>query len=173
MFFKFRHEYFWALQKASPIMAGYFAVSFVFGLTAVNQGLAIWVPVLMSLMVYAGAAQFAFLPLVMAQASMSAIVMSKKQRLWYGFGLTDESFAIHSLMSNDRHLGPYFLTAFNTFCHSAWILSTLIGALVAAIAADMVSVNLDGHDAVCIGFIGQYASKINGGHRVDVFAELV
>lgn len=163
-----RSAYALSLRQSSPIVAGYFAVSFVFGLTAVNQGLHAWVPVLMSLVVYAGAAQFTFLALVIAQASMftivlttflinlrhmlmsvymsdalSSIEMSKKQRLWYGFGLTDESFATHSLMVNDCHFGPHFLISFNTFCHTAWILGTLFGALAATVASEAISIKLD------------------------------
>ncbi|MEO0442329.1 MAG: AzlC family ABC transporter permease [Pseudomonadota bacterium] len=163
-----RNEYALSFQKASPIVAGYFAVSFVFGLTAVNQGLPVWVPVLMSLIVYAGAAQFTFLVLVVAQASMLTIVLTtflinlrhmlmsvymsdafsqvdinKKQRLWYGFGLTDESFATHSLMLNDRYLGPHFLISFNTFCHTAWIVGTLLGAVAATIVNEVIPIKLD------------------------------
>ena len=50
--------------EASPVVAGYFTVSFVFGLMAVNAGLPMWLPVAMCLFVYAGASQFAALALI-------------------------------------------------------------------------------------------------------------
>ncbi len=165
-------EYRYAFRQASPIIAGYFTVSFVFGIMAVHQGLPVWLPALMSLMVYAGASQFSFLTLAMAGASLSTIVlttflinlrhmlmsvymssvfektgMSKKLRLWYAFGLTDESFATHSVILSKElskeKLGPRFLIAFNTFCHVSWVLGALSGSLAVLYASELVSVKLD------------------------------
>ena len=55
--------------EASPVVAGYFTVSFVFGLMAVNAGLPVWLPVAMCLFVYAGASQFAALALISTSAT--------------------------------------------------------------------------------------------------------
>ena len=62
--------------EASPVVAGYFTVSFVFGLMAVNAGLPMWLPVAMCLFVYAGASQFAALALISSGASLTTIVLT-------------------------------------------------------------------------------------------------
>jgi predicted branched-subunit amino acid permease len=62
--------------EASPVVAGYFTVSFVFGLMAVNAGLPVWLPVAMCLFVYAGASQFAALALISSGASLTTIILT-------------------------------------------------------------------------------------------------
>src|SRR3546814_8450459 len=58
-----------SFAEARPVVAGYFTVSFVFCLMAVNAGLPLWLPVAMCLFVYAGASQFAALALISSGAS--------------------------------------------------------------------------------------------------------
>jgi 4-azaleucine resistance transporter AzlC len=157
-----------ALRDATPIVAGYFTVSFVFGLMAVSHGLPVWAPVAMSLMVYAGASQFSCLTLYTAGAPILTILVSTflinlrhllmsvcisasfdkygirtGSRLLYAVGLTDESFAIHSTMLDDRSLSPTYLIAFNGFCHGSWVLGSLIGGLAALYASGTVSLDFD------------------------------
>ena len=149
------NEYLKSLKDSFPIISGYFTVSFVFGISCVNLGLPIWFPILMSLFVYAGAAQFAFLILFSAGASISTIIITtflinlrhmvmsiyianifdklqikRKFRWLYGYGLTDESFAFHSVLGDKKLSHKYFLS-FNIFCHSAWVLGSLFGAWLA------------------------------------------
>ena len=146
------NEYLKSLKNSFPVVAGYFTVSFVFGISCVNLGLPIWFPTLMSLLVYAGAAQFSFLILFSTGASISTIVITtflinlrhmlmsiyisnvfdklkikRKFRWLYGYGLTDESFAFHSAL-DDKNLSHKYFLSFNFFCHSAWVLGTLFGA---------------------------------------------
>lgn len=147
--------------EALPIITGYFVVSFVFGVMCVTAGLPVWLPVAMCLFVYAGAAQFAALTLITASAPLLSIAlstllinsrhvlmsmyMSKKsenltisrvQKLLYAFGLTDESFAIHSQrLDSKKTTSPRYLLQFNTYCHLSWI----IGALAGAVASDVLS----------------------------------
>lgn len=155
-------------RNGFPIITGYFFVSFVFGLTAVSQGLPIWCPILLSLIVYAGAAQFTFLALIASNASTLTIVLttflinlrhmlmsvymsnildnikiSTKLRLWYGFGLTDESFAVHSMMANNEQLNAKFLISFNTFCHIAWVLGSILGALISTLSENIIDLKLE------------------------------
>jgi 4-azaleucine resistance transporter AzlC len=156
-----------AFKDASPIMAGYFTVSFVFGLMCVNQGLPIWLPTLMSLFVYAGAAQFSFLALASGGASLLTTVtitflinlrhmlmsiymseifekkgFSKRFKWFYGFGLTDESFAYHSINANETSMSQTYLISFNGFCHLFWVLGSLIGTLSAIFMDDVITIDL-------------------------------
>ncbi len=156
-----------AFKDASPIIAGYFTVSFVFGLMCVNQGLPIWLPTMMSLFVYAGAAQFSFLALASGGASLLTMVIitflinlrhmlmsiymseifeqkgfSKRFKWIYGFGLTDESFAYHSVNSNKGTMNQTYLISFNSFCHCFWVLGSLAGTVSAIFMDDVVTIDL-------------------------------
>jgi len=155
-----------ALKDASPVVAGYFAVSFVFGLMCINQGLPMWLPTLMSLLVYAGAAQFSFLALISAEAGIITVVtttllinlrhmlmsvymsehfekrgFSKKFKWIYGYGLTDESFAYHSVGINNN-IDQNYLTTFNASCHFSWVMGSLVGTLTAIYLNEVISFDL-------------------------------
>jgi 4-azaleucine resistance transporter AzlC len=150
------NQYLQSFKDSSPILAGYFIVSFVFGIGCVKLGLPIWVPVLMSIFVYAGAAQFSFLVLFASSSSIFTIVLTtflinlrhllmsiymanifdklqikKKFRWLYGYELTDESFAFHSANKNKNLNHKYFLS-FNFFCHFFWVLGSFAGAVFIA-----------------------------------------
>ncbi|MDO6705082.1 MULTISPECIES: AzlC family ABC transporter permease [unclassified Photobacterium] len=156
-----------AFRDASPIVAGYFTVSFVFGLMCINSGLPLWVPAVMSLVVYAGAAQFAFLALVTGGASVLTIVSTtflinlrhmlmslylsekfEKRRFspsfkWlYGYGLTDESFAYHSTSIDKPETTPEYFVMFNTSCHLFWVLGALLGSLTAYYFESFITIDL-------------------------------
>ncbi len=157
-----------AFKDASPIVAGYFTVSFIFGLMCVNQGMPVWVPVIMSFSVYAGASQFSFLSLSIGGASILTIVLStflinlrhmlmsvymsnafdrhkigKGVRFLYAFGLTDESFASHSVRLANEKLAPAYLIAFNLYCHASWVAGSLLGGTSASYASDILTIKLD------------------------------
>lgn len=157
------------LLNASPIMAGYYVVAFVFGVMCLNVGLPVWFPAVMCLFVYAGTAQFAALTLLTSGATLVPIVlstllinsrhilmsmyMSKKlgpvkmsgfKKSLYAFGLTDESFAMHSqrLESGVATTSAYLLS-FNAYCHLAWIAGGFSGAVASEYLARFISFKLD------------------------------
>jgi 4-azaleucine resistance transporter AzlC len=155
--------------EASPVVAGYFTVSFVFGLMAVNAGLPLWLPVAMCLFVYAGASQFAALALISSGASLTTIVLttflinarhmlmsvymakalralglSRFERWCYASGLTDESFAFHSVkLGSGAPVSVRYQIGFNLFCHTSWVLGGLLGAVCAQYAAHLIKYQLD------------------------------
>lgn len=154
---------------ASPVVAGYFTVAFVFGLMAVNAGLPLWLPVAMCLFVYAGASQFAALALISSGASLTTIILttflinarhmlmsvymakalramglSRQERWCYAAGLTDESFAFHSVkLGSGAPVSVRYLIGFNLYCHTSWVLGGLLGALCAQYAAHLIKYQLD------------------------------
>jgi len=158
-----------SLLNASPIMAGYFVVAFVFGVMCLNAGLPVWFPAAMCLFVYAGTAQFAALALLTSGASLLPIVlstllinsrhilmsmyMSKKlgnvgmsglKKSLYAFGLTDESFAMHSQRLESRiATTASYLLSFNAFCHLSWIAGGFAGAVASEYLAKFISFKLD------------------------------
>jgi 4-azaleucine resistance transporter AzlC len=155
--------------EASPVVAGYFTVSFVFGLMAVNAGMPLWLPVAMCLFVYAGASQFAALALISSGASLTTIVLttflinarhmlmsvymakalqamglSRLERWCYAGGLTDESFAFHSVkLGKGAPVNVRYLIGFNLYCHTSWVLGGLLGAICAQYAAHLIKYQLD------------------------------
>ena len=105
-----------AFLKTLPVMAGYLFLGFAFGLLLKTSGYPLWVPVLMSLLIYSGALEFAAapllpLPLEPAGSFFLGLFISVRH-LFYGipmlkkyrkagkflpfliFGLTDETFSL-------------------------------------------------------------------------------
>lgn len=157
-----------AVKDSFPIMVGYFTVSFVFGISCVNYGLPLWVAPLMSLFVYAGAAQFSFLALFTAGASITTIVLTtflinlrhmlmsiymsnkfnddklnRKFRWIYGHGLTDESFAFHSVLDEKNKIHYKYYISFNLACHFAWVVGAFLGSFTITYTKDFIVFNLE------------------------------
>ncbi|GGB45376.1 hypothetical protein GCM10011505_28290 [Tistrella bauzanensis] len=63
-------------KLALPIMAAYLSGAFSFGLLAIESGLPPWAAVAMSVLVYAGAAQFMAVALIAAGTAMPAVVLA-------------------------------------------------------------------------------------------------
>ena len=154
--------------RASPIATGYFAVSWVFGMAAVQAGYPAWLPIAMCVFVYAGASQFAALAMLSAHAPVTEIVLttflvnlrhvlmavsvarpiaalgSPRWARWvYGFGLTDECFSMHCgpLQRGEvPRLGP--LIVFNGVCHGSWIAGAVTGVLTARATSQFVPADL-------------------------------
>lgn len=135
-----------------PVGLGYLSVSIAFGLTAVQNGLAKWVPILISLTNFTGTGQFAavnlwsvgagiaeiaftvlminlryfLLSLSVAQKLPSDITMSK--RLVIAFGMTDENFAV--IYSTKGRLTFGYCIGVMTASYVGWVGGTAIGALL-------------------------------------------
>ena len=57
-----------------PVLPAYSAISVAFGVLAVDLGLSPWLAVMMSAVVFAGTAQFAVLPMIIAGLPIVAVV---------------------------------------------------------------------------------------------------
>ncbi|NCA99258.1 MAG: branched-chain amino acid ABC transporter permease [Clostridia bacterium] len=143
------------LADGLPIGLGYFAVSFAFGLAAVEGGLAAWVATVISLTNLTSAGQFAGLQLMLAHRPLVEIALttvlinlrymlmslslSQKlapgtglvQRLLIGFGVTDEIYAVSvsqpGLISTRYSLSLLLLPLLG------WTGGTLTGALAGSV----------------------------------------
>jgi 4-azaleucine resistance transporter AzlC len=141
-----------ALRETLPVLAGYLAIGFAFGLLAAEAGYPWYVAFLMSLVMYAGAGQYiaighfaagAALPEMLAvQAAVNArhiaygVTMLQRFRVarrykpYLIFALTDETFAVLSSLDedslNERERG--FLMFVISLCdHLYWIAGSLAG----------------------------------------------
>lgn len=140
------------IKMGLPVGLGYLSVSIAFGLTAVQTGLAKWVPILISLTNFTGTGQFAavnlwsvgagiaeiaftvlminlryfLMSLSVAQKLPSDITMSK--RLVIAFGMTDENFAV--IYSTKGRLTFGYCIGVMTASYVGWVGGTAIGALL-------------------------------------------
>lgn len=137
--------------QASPIVVGYAAVAIPFGVLASKMGFPLWAAVFMSFLVYAGAAQFIGLQLMVGMAPLVTIYIAtfiinlrhflmgmslgsklphcKKRFLIYlGHSLTDESFGMN--ISKPKPLQPPNVLGTSITAHAAWSISTLIGFFI-------------------------------------------
>ncbi|MCX8127345.1 MAG: AzlC family ABC transporter permease [Synergistetes bacterium] len=126
-----------------PIMLGYIPVAVTFGISATAVGLNKLEAILSSLLIFAGASQFAMISLIKHSFESAIIipVLLNLRHLIYGciisyrydikmpfltaFGLTDEVFAVSANMSESEE----FIWGLEVGAYVSWFLGTLIGVL--------------------------------------------
>jgi len=148
------------LRTCAPAMPGLLAWGAVTGMVLVQSGLSIWQAIAMTLIVYAGSAQLAALPLIVAGAPMWVIVLTTllvnfrfvifsavvgphfahlhwTRRLWYGYFNADlvmaffpQRFPAHTMSKPAGKLGYFKGLAYSTWW--AWEIGSLIGILLAS-----------------------------------------
>lgn len=139
-------------------------VGLSFGAIAVAGGLELWVPVAMSLFVFAGGAQFAALGVVLAGGSPAAGVMAglvlNMRLLAFGFSvgdllgkgwlarlagahlITDETVAFAMVQdTRERKQAAFWISGIGLFV--VWNLSVLLGALLGTAIGDTNAIGLD------------------------------
>jgi len=138
------------IAAAWPICLGYIPIGLAFGVLAQKAGLSPWEIGLMSLLVYAGSAQFiavsmlgsgsAVIPIILTtltvnlrhllMSSSLAVYLRHPGRGWlslYAYGVTDESFALNMVRFRDRNWDWQRALVLNHTSNLAWIISTIIG----------------------------------------------
>ena len=143
------------LRASVPVVVGYLPAAVAFGVAARGAGLGLFEAVVMSLIVYSGASQFALAGLVAAGASplvMAGISLVLGLRhVLYGpalaprlgrmgtgraataaFGLTDEVFAVASVRLRERPAAFGWLLGLEAGAYSSWVIGTCVGAFAGA-----------------------------------------
>lgn len=170
------------IAKTLPVMAGYLFLGFAFGLLMRTNGYPMWYPVIMSLIIYSGALQYAAIPLIAAPfdpfGSFLLGLMISARHLFYGipmlkkyrdagkvkpfliFGLTDETFSVLSAPDVRDTGSPAVCYVFVTLLHYIyWNVGTLLGA----IAGGILTVDLTGLDfALTALFVVLFVEQIKG-----------
>lgn len=154
------------VKAALPIAAGYVPAAVAFGVTGRQAGLGVAETLLMSLVVYAGASQFALAGMigagVPAPAAAAAALALNVRHVLYGpalapllprlgraatvglaFGLTDEVFAVASTLLPGRSVSGWWLLGLEATAYGAWVTGTWIGA----VGGEAVAVRLPGVSA--------------------------
>lgn len=136
-----------------PICLGYIPIGLAFGVLADQAGIPFWAVAVMSILVFAGSAQFIAVAMLTAGASAGAIILTtfvvnlrhilmssslalylRNVNRWFltlfAYGITDESFAVN--MAEFRKGGWDRISAIsvNHIANFVWILSTVCGVFV-------------------------------------------
>ncbi len=138
------------IKDGVPICLGYFAVSFTFGIMAINFGLSPWQSIVMSLTNLTSAGQFAGLGIITAGAPFAEMAvaqlvinlryclmscsLSQKlnkttpfyHRLLIGYGITDEIFGVS--VCKPGPLNPWYCYGLFLLAIPGWTLGTAAGA---------------------------------------------
>ena len=171
-----------------PVAMGYIPLGAVFGFLFVQAGASTWLAILSSVVIYAGAAQYMMIPMLVAGASFPSIALATLvinlrhvfyglsllqrfpprglMRLYMVFGLTDETYSVLTTMpAQTPHKTMFLLTALNQLW---WVLGTLIGAVVGAQA----QLSLKGLDFVLACLFAVLATE-QWRHRSSVWPVVV
>lgn len=148
MFWKYA---FWGFKDALPVVLGYFPIGFAFGLLGVETGLSHLEIILMSLLVYAGSAQFIAVSMLGLEATNWTIILTtffvnlrhflmSTALLPYvknfpnaiipllAYEITDETFVVATTHYAEHHPTPWYHLGLNLTSHLAWVLCSWLGA---------------------------------------------
>ena len=137
---------------AWPICLGYLPLGLAMGVLAQQAGMPAWLTGVMSIFLFAGSAQFIGVAMIDAGASMAAIVattfvvnlrhalMSSALAVYlrgvnrwfltlFAYGITDETFAVNMACFRSGNWDRWRALVLNHLSNSAWVLSTVAGAL--------------------------------------------
>ncbi|MBI9110762.1 AzlC family ABC transporter permease [Maridesulfovibrio ferrireducens] len=155
-----------AMKQALPIVLGYLPVGFAYGVLARKTGISVDNTVLMSLLVFAGSAQFIAVGLFASGASAISIIVttfvvnlrhllmsaalspylrkwSKLELVAFSFQLTDETFAVNSIRFGKGETGKSETYLINSISQLAWVGGTVLGVLSSSLIADIKPMGLD------------------------------
>jgi 4-azaleucine resistance transporter AzlC len=173
---------------------GYVPIGIAYGVLGVAAGLPVWAIVAMSVVVYAGSAQFVAVSLVSQGASAATLVattflvnlrhllyssalsprlerMGRGRLAWLAAELTDETFVV-AVGSPGEHGGrlPFgFMAGLNVTAQAAWVIGSAIGALTGSLIGDAERFGLD--YALVAMFLGLLVMQVHG--RREVLVALV
>lgn len=142
-----------AVIAAWPICLGYFPIGLALGVLAQQADIPWWAVAIMSVLVFAGSAQFICVAMLAAGSSIAAIIgttfivnlrhllMSSALAVYLhgvkrsflallAYGITDESFAVNMARFRDGNWHRLQALIVNQLANSVWIMATVTGVLV-------------------------------------------
>ncbi|WP_228723294.1 AzlC family ABC transporter permease [Desulfosediminicola flagellatus] len=154
------------MRQAIPIVLGYIPVGFAYGVLAQKSGLGLLNAVAMSVIVFAGSAQLIAAGLFGAGAAPLAIILTtfvvnlrhllmsaalapklngwkKWQIALFGYELTDETFALHTMRMAKSQPPIAETFGVNFTAQASWVIGSLAGYLAGGQIADVRPVGLD------------------------------
>lgn len=154
-----------AFKATTPVLFGYLAIGIAFGLLLKNAGYPWMIALIMSVFVYAGAAQYLAVTFFTNNISLIEVAtitflvnfrhmlyglslfdkfnLTKRLKPYMIFSLTDETYALLTSINDPAGVNkPKFYFYIALFNHSYWVLGSAIGA----IAGNFVTINTKGLD---------------------------
>ncbi|AAZ19130.1 putative branched chain amino acid efflux pump, LivE family, large subunit [Psychrobacter arcticus 273-4] len=152
--------YDWAegFKKSLPVAMGYLPAGIAFGVLAQVAGIPIWATIMLSVVLYAGAAQYACLPMLSAGLPIGSIATNiaaiNLRHVFYGmpllqylpqnkiaktyclFALTDETFSVMTSLPNESRQS--LILPVSIFNQGWWVLASAIGVLIGSALSDLV-----------------------------------
>jgi 4-azaleucine resistance transporter AzlC len=142
-----------AFVASVPVLLGYMTIGIAFGLLFVKSGQPWWLATVMSLIVFAGAAQFMAVGLLAAGTGIAEIAVltlainarhmvyglslldrfapCKRFKAYLVFALTDETYGILTTVQPPEGADPEaFYAAVSALDQSYWVIGSTLGALV-------------------------------------------
>jgi 4-azaleucine resistance transporter AzlC len=142
-----------AISAAWPICLGYFPIGLALGVLAQQVAIPWWAMAMMSVLVFAGSAQFICVAMIAAGSSLWAIIgttfivnlrhvlMSSALAVYlhgvrrsflalFSYGITDESFAVNMARFRAGNWTGFQALIVNHLANSVWIIATISGVLV-------------------------------------------
>ncbi len=168
-------SFFKGVVAALPIIFGYFFIGFAAGALASHAGLSVLEVALLSLLVFAGSAQFVFAPLYTGSAAVLIFTifllnlrhflysmallpfvrrLSRKSRFFIGAQLTDETFSFATSLLRSPLEKPYWMFGLNISSYLSWVLGNTTGAWI---GSSVESSNIFG---VEFGFAAMFAGLL-------------
>ena len=138
---------------ALPICLGFIPIGLALGVLARQAGLPTWAVAVMSVLVFAGSAQFICVSMLVAGASIPTIVattlmvnlrhalmsgalavhlqgVNRWFLTFFAYGITDESFAVNTARFRGGNWSRWSALTVNQLTNLAWIVSTVAGTLI-------------------------------------------
>ncbi len=155
------------MRASLPVVVGYAAIGFAFGVVAGTAGLRVPEVTLMSLILYAGSAQFVMAGLLGAGAPAVTIIATvflvnlrhflysaalvpylRRLPVWQNTliaaELTDETFAVATgHLAQGRRPGAGWFYGLNITAQAAWVIATTLGAIAGSAVPDARALGLD------------------------------
>ncbi|KAA0914351.1 AzlC family ABC transporter permease [Psychrobacter sp. ANT_WB68] len=154
------YNYDWAegFKKSLPVAMGYLPAGIAFGVLAQVAGIPVWATIMLSIVLYAGAAQYACLPMLSAGLPIGNIATNiaaiNLRHVFYGmpllqylpknklaktyclFALTDETFSVMTSLPNESRQA--LIVPISLFNQGWWVLAGAIGVFIGSALSDLV-----------------------------------
>ncbi|GEO47922.1 AzlC family ABC transporter permease [Companilactobacillus kimchii] len=185
-----------AMKDTLPTVFGYIGIGISFGIVAASAGMSVLMATLMSLIVYAGSAQFILVSLLAIGTPIVSIVLSvflvnsrmilmsmttanffKKNSIFeniiIGSLITDESFALsmNKLNYTDGKLSFKWFNTVNLLAYLVWAASTMVGAMLGKVISNPEKLGLD--FALVAMFIGLLYLQLISDKSISLKVQLI
>lgn len=142
------------VKDCMPTLLGYISIGVAFGVVGIASGISVFEVFLLSVLVYAGSAQFIFCGLYLAGAPVMAVIVtifivnlrhllmsltiapyftkySLLRNIGFGTLLTDETFGVSVVAAGkEGRLGGKWMDGLNITAYTTWIASCVAGGFI-------------------------------------------